>query len=334
MEISSVKDSTTVKVPVNTYSIKDNSIPFIGNAQFAVLNVVSSFHSTFKSGCMTCEGQVIDGIETVGESLDRLDTPCESYQNCNAQFMEGIEFVGESLDQPCESYRRNQSRRQRHKLYEEYKMMRTHDNIRDILHKNYDEYSPKGTFSRNWNPNASSCPDKNMMRTHDNRDIIHKNYDEYSPKGTFYQNRNPNASSLPDKNMMRSRDIRDILHKNYDEYSPKGASSQNRNPNASSLPDKNIIDSGGIILSKSPWMSIIQQKWRQMVWARYNRTQLLFFSSLANYESWIGNVSITEEQRLNLVAMKIDFFKEYSESDVELFYATQIKLEQLGPYNL
>jgi len=340
MELSSVKD------PVNTYtsSIKDNDIPFIGNAQFAVLNVVSSFHYIFRSGCMACEGQVVDGIQT----LESLDTPCESYQHCNAQFMEGVEFVGESFDQQCESYVQNRSRRQRHKLYKEYKMKRTHDNIRDSLQKNHDEYSPRGMFSndgihlaraRNWNPSAaSSLLDKNMMRKHD----------EYSPKGIFSndgihlaQNRNPSASSLLDINMMRKNDIRDGLHKNHDEYSSKGIFSndgihlaQNRNPNASSLPDKNMIHSGGIILSKSPSMSIIQQKWQQMVWVRYNRTQLLFFSSMDDCESWIGKVSITEEQRLNLVAMKINFFREYSESDVELFYATKIKLEQLGPYNL
>eukprot|EP00588_Corethron_pennatum_P009147 CAMPEP_0194271236 /NCGR_PEP_ID=MMETSP0169-20130528/5072_1 /TAXON_ID=218684 /ORGANISM="Corethron pennatum, Strain L29A3" /LENGTH=293 /DNA_ID=CAMNT_0039013541 /DNA_START=567 /DNA_END=1448 /DNA_ORIENTATION=+ len=227
-------------------------------------------------------------------------------------------------------------------------MKRTHDNIRDSLQKNHDEYSPRGMFSndgihlaraRNWNPSAaSSLLDKNMMRKHD----------EYSPKGIFSndgihlaQNRNPSASSLLDINMMRKNDIRDGLHKNHDEYSSKGIFSndgihlaQNRNPYASSLPDKNMIHSGGIILSKSPSMSIIQQKWQQMVWVRYNRTQLLFFSSMDDCESWIGKVSITEEQRLNLVAMKINFFREYSESDVELFYATKIKLEQLGPYNL
>eukprot|EP00588_Corethron_pennatum_P027004 CAMPEP_0194327482 /NCGR_PEP_ID=MMETSP0171-20130528/41243_1 /TAXON_ID=218684 /ORGANISM="Corethron pennatum, Strain L29A3" /LENGTH=275 /DNA_ID=CAMNT_0039087447 /DNA_START=53 /DNA_END=880 /DNA_ORIENTATION=+ len=93
------------------------------------------------------------------------------------------------------------------------------------------------------------------------------------------------------------------------------------------LPDKTKIMSTGFILGRLSVMSLFCQKWRQLVWARYTRTQLLIFRNTADYESWINDGSITKEQRLTLVKLKLDFLEEYAKPGFQGLYVTEIKLK-------
>eukprot|EP00588_Corethron_pennatum_P017463 CAMPEP_0194303518 /NCGR_PEP_ID=MMETSP0171-20130528/1369_1 /TAXON_ID=218684 /ORGANISM="Corethron pennatum, Strain L29A3" /LENGTH=320 /DNA_ID=CAMNT_0039054443 /DNA_START=72 /DNA_END=1034 /DNA_ORIENTATION=- len=116
----------------------------------------------------------------------------------------------------------------------------------------------------------------------------------------------------------------------YDLWTKKSKlqSHNRRGMQTSDLPDKKLITSTGFILCRTSFTFMFKEKWRQMVWARYNKTQLLLFRSMEDYETWVGSSSISGERRIALVAIKLDFLEECSTTDVDGFFATEIKLKQ------
>mmetsp|Transcript_42154 Transcript_42154/g.82688 ORF Transcript_42154/g.82688 Transcript_42154/m.82688 type:complete len:359 (+) Transcript_42154:91-1167(+) len=93
------------------------------------------------------------------------------------------------------------------------------------------------------------------------------------------------------------------------------------------LPDKSKVISKGLILGRVSFMSMFRKKWRQLVWVRYTKTQLLLFRSTDDYQAWITNNAITDKERQDLVKMKIDFLEECANPAVAGFFLTDTRLK-------
>mmetsp|Transcript_1175 Transcript_1175/g.2581 ORF Transcript_1175/g.2581 Transcript_1175/m.2581 type:complete len:260 (+) Transcript_1175:106-885(+) len=84
----------------------------------------------------------------------------------------------------------------------------------------------------------------------------------------------------------------------------------------------------GFILGRVSKASMLRRKWRQLIWARTEKTQLLLFRSLADYRAWNADADVADDgDRQTLVKMKIDFLEECSRPDIDGFYVTKTKLK-------
>ncbi len=76
---------------------------------------------------------------------------------------------------------------------------------------------------------------------------------------------------------------------------------------AARLPQFDMVKHSGVCLARFSLKAMIIKKWKPTFWIAYGDNQIIFFRSKSDFEEWISNPFLKENERKQLVKCKIDF---------------------------
>ena len=92
----------------------------------------------------------------------------------------------------------------------------------------------------------------------------------------------------------------------------------------SSLPQFEKVMHSGKLLSRISIKSLIMKNWKDTFWIIYGVSQLIIFRCLSDYEEWLLNPYLSEDQRLSFIKLKIDFEKDLSVTGNRGYHCTKL----------
>lgn len=76
---------------------------------------------------------------------------------------------------------------------------------------------------------------------------------------------------------------------------------------AAHLPQFDMVKHSGVCLARFSLKAMIIKKWKPTFWIAYGDTRIIFFRSKSDFEEWISNPFLKENEQKQLVKMKFDF---------------------------
>jgi hypothetical protein len=94
------------------------------------------------------------------------------------------------------------------------------------------------------------------------------------------------------------------------------------------LPPFDLVQHSGECLARLSLKSIIIKKWRPTFWISFGDSQLLFFRSKNDFEEWISNPYLKEEQRTKLIKFSIDFANDVYQGIVQGYSVSTLSAKE------
>lgn len=91
------------------------------------------------------------------------------------------------------------------------------------------------------------------------------------------------------------------------------------------LPSFEKVMHSGKILARISIKSLITRSWKEVFWIIYGSSQLIFFRCMRDYEDWLLNPSMSNEERNHLIKLKIDLEKDLNVNSIRGYQCTDVR---------
>jgi hypothetical protein len=94
---------------------------------------------------------------------------------------------------------------------------------------------------------------------------------------------------------------------------------------AVALPSFEKVMHSGKILARISIKSLITRCWKEVFWIIYGSCQLIFFRCMRDYEDWLLNPCISNEERNHLIKLKIDLDNDLNVNSIRGYQCTDVR---------
>ena len=105
---------------------------------------------------------------------------------------------------------------------------------------------------------------------------------------------------------------------------------QNAPAGAAPLPKGDLIVKSGFVLSRISFRTIMMKKWKQCFWVQYGPHTMLWFRSHADFNDWLNNPYLTQNQRNYLIKLAVNFVHDLYKPNVRGYQVTQPRSKAYG----
>lgn len=91
------------------------------------------------------------------------------------------------------------------------------------------------------------------------------------------------------------------------------------------LPSFEKVMHSGKILARISIKSLITRCWKEVFWIIYGTTKLIVFRCMRDYEDWLLNTTISDEERNHLIKLQIDIEKDLNVHSIRGYQCTDVR---------
>lgn len=96
------------------------------------------------------------------------------------------------------------------------------------------------------------------------------------------------------------------------------------------LPKGDLVVKSGYVLSRISFRTIMMKKWKQCYWVQYGPHTMLWFRSHADFDDWLNNPYLTQNQRNYLIKLAVNFVHDLYKPNVRGYQVTQARSKAYG----
>lgn len=101
-------------------------------------------------------------------------------------------------------------------------------------------------------------------------------------------------------------------------------------PDAAPLPQGDKVIKSGYVLSRISFRTIMLKKWKQTYWVQYGPHTMVWFRNYADFDDWLNNPYLTQQQRNYLIKLAVNFVHDLYKPNVRGYQVTQARSKQYG----
>jgi hypothetical protein len=101
-------------------------------------------------------------------------------------------------------------------------------------------------------------------------------------------------------------------------------------PDAAPLPQGDKVIKSGYVLARISFRTIMLKKWKQTYWVMYGPHTMVWFRNYADFDDWLNNPYLTQQQRNYLIKLAVNFVHDLYKPNVRGYQVTQARSKQYG----
>jgi hypothetical protein len=101
-------------------------------------------------------------------------------------------------------------------------------------------------------------------------------------------------------------------------------------PDAAPLPQGDKVIKSGYVLARISFRTIMLKKWKQTYWVQYGPHTMVWFRNYADFDDWLNNPYLTQQQRNYLIKLAVNFVHDLYKPNVRGYQVTQARSKQYG----
>jgi len=101
-------------------------------------------------------------------------------------------------------------------------------------------------------------------------------------------------------------------------------------PGSSPLPKAELVRKKGFVLSRISFRTIVMKKWKQTFWVQYGPHTMLWFRSQADFDDWLNNPYLMQNERNFLIKLAVNFVHDLYKPNVRGYQVTQCRTKGYG----
>jgi len=105
---------------------------------------------------------------------------------------------------------------------------------------------------------------------------------------------------------------------------------QNAPPGSAPLPKGDLVLKSGYVLGRISFRTVLMKKWKQVYWVQYGPHTMLWFRSYADFDDWLNNPYLTQDQRNYLIKLAVNFVHDLYKPNVRGYQVTQARSKAYG----